>query len=129
MPCSITSGPEITSKELPSSLPRLLDKSIIGRIHPFAQESFIVHVSIVEGRAIASLDSWRCKSQTIIACFYAQHHFTLLIHHYDPTKVSSIQRQEEIPKGYYVSLIKNKSITAKLQKRLQKSVNTEALPL
>ena len=109
----MTSGPVITSKELPSSLPRLLDKSIIGRIHPFAQESIIVHVSIVEVRAIASLDSWQCKSQTFMACFYAQHHFTLLIHHFDPTKVSLIQRQEEIPKGYYVRLIKNNQLTVR----------------
>ena len=105
-----TSGPVITSEELPSSLPQLLEKSIISRIHPYVQESIIVHLSIVEARAIASLDSWQCKSQTFMACFYAQHHFTLLIHHYDPTKVSSIQRQEEIPKGYYVRLIKNNQI-------------------
>ena len=52
-----TSGPVITSEELPISLPQLLEKSIISRIHPYAQESIIVHVSIVEARAIASLDS------------------------------------------------------------------------
>ena len=35
LPCSITSGPVITTKELPCSLPRLLKKSIIDRIHPY----------------------------------------------------------------------------------------------
>ena len=117
----------ITLEELPSSLPQLLERSIITRIHPYAQERFIVRVSIVEARTIAILDSWQCKSLTSVACFYAQYQFTLLIHHFDPTKVSLIQRQEEIPKGYYVRSIKVNQLTVREGKGTEVQLCTREL--